>query len=595
MFNRDGPVSDCHKVFKGSLATGYLALKRRHSFPLLSLLYHHVIVFSFGFGISWLFWYFLWQTTVSILLFTLAVALVDIQIPYPVVHRIIPCRRRLDRSTSDHDALEQPVVPSTIQGNSAVNKRNARSSGLRSGSYSPVRNNGTAAIITIPDDAHKEEGAFSQKSFPGCRIEWSTRIIPSSSFSIRWFHLDVLVWRWFSTSWEFQTLRYVTLLDALAVVVYLIVDSVIDIDGSNFLKSGRSIDVILPVMLGCITTSVIQIFVFLKWMYRDVIFQPSITHEHRLEMRASHMAFYPNEELALKSNRKLCPNIFSLLSVDQLPRSVELATMNECVWYFKTYPCFSCIPSTAHMGNFPLTIATSDGDMTSWRRIYRPDHCELITNHAAKEDAGVSTEMGVGTETGVGTKTGVGTDANAHNYIYEKINPPVYRNFIYPFRCNPPFIDGLHLPLSRGRDVPVGCYLSYFNLPWPTSGCSISLLLHGCGPSVFVFLNGCYVGYSTDGFITAEFDVSRFLSEEPKNYLGGRFSNCLMLFCPKFSAASYLEDQDHWRLSGCFRDIELIRWASPKSSELMKIPDLWVEDFFSSAQPLGRLTRGTAE
>lgn len=64
-----------------------------------------------------------------------------------------------------------------------------------------------------------------------------------------------------------------------------------------------------------------------------------------------------------------------------------------------------------------------------------------------------------------------------------------------------------------------------------------------------VWVNGNYVGYSTDSYTTAEFDITDSLTDG---------ENILAIEVYKYSASSWLEDQDFWRLSGIFRDIELL-------------------------------------
>jgi beta-galactosidase len=63
---------------------------------------------------------------------------------------------------------------------------------------------------------------------------------------------------------------------------------------------------------------------------------------------------------------------------------------------------------------------------------------------------------------------------------------------------------------------------------------------------MYVWVNGHKVGYSVDSRAPAEFDVTEYLHPG---------SNRLAVEVYRFSAASYMEDQDMWRLSGIFRDV----------------------------------------
>src|ERR1035437_5314541 len=63
-----------------------------------------------------------------------------------------------------------------------------------------------------------------------------------------------------------------------------------------------------------------------------------------------------------------------------------------------------------------------------------------------------------------------------------------------------------------------------------------------------VWLNGKQVGYSEDSRLPAEFDISGYIQPG---------KNLLAVEVYRFSDASYIEDQDMWRLSGIFRDVFL--------------------------------------
>lgn len=139
---------------------------------------------------------------------------------------------------------------------------------------------------------------------------------------------------------------------------------------------------------------------------------------------------------------------------------------------------------------------------------------------------------------------------------------PLYVNYTYPFKVHPPFV--LEQPPTnyttfRQRD-PIGCYRRYFELPtnWPAG----RTLLHfaGVDSAMYVWVNGRKVGYSEDSRVPAEFDVTDCLRPG---------KNLLAVEVYKYSDASYLEDQDMWRLSGIFRDVFLYH-----------TPDLSIWDFY---------------
>ncbi|MFR3849707.1 MAG: sugar-binding domain-containing protein [Streptococcus salivarius] len=57
---------------------------------------------------------------------------------------------------------------------------------------------------------------------------------------------------------------------------------------------------------------------------------------------------------------------------------------------------------------------------------------------------------------------------------------------------------------------------------------------------MFVWVNGNFVGYSEDSFTPSEFEISDYLVEG---------DNKLAVAVYRYSTASWLEDQDFWRLT----------------------------------------------
>ncbi|MBW3092903.1 DUF4981 domain-containing protein [Bifidobacterium sp. 82T10] len=80
------------------------------------------------------------------------------------------------------------------------------------------------------------------------------------------------------------------------------------------------------------------------------------------------------------------------------------------------------------------------------------------------------------------------------------------------------------------------------------AGRTVTLTFHGASTAIAVWLNGTFVGYSEDSFTPSEFDVTAALTAGP---------NTLSVACLEFSSASWLEDQDFWRMHGIFRSVEL--------------------------------------
>ncbi len=127
---------------------------------------------------------------------------------------------------------------------------------------------------------------------------------------------------------------------------------------------------------------------------------------------------------------------------------------------------------------------------------------------------------------------------------------PLYVNIKYPFKVDPPRVMG-EPPESytthKNRN-PVGSYVREFQVPDSWKGKPLILHFGGVRSAMFVWLNGKKVGYSQGSRLPAEFDITELV-------LPG--ANRLAVEVYKYSDASYIEDQDFWRLSGIYRDVFL--------------------------------------
>ncbi|CAM9900814.1 unnamed protein product, partial [Ectocarpus sp. 13 AM-2016] len=143
---------------------------------------------------------------------------------------------------------------------------------------------------------------------------------------------------------------------------------------------------------------------------------------------------------------------------------------------------------------------------------------------------------------------------------------PIYTNIQYPFPVKPPTVPS---------DNPTGCYRLEFSLPdaWGTSGGGGGggertaveqrrVILHfaGVDSAFFAWVNGHLVGFSKDSRLPAEFEVTE------RVLYGSSAKNMLSVMVLRWSDASYLEDQDHWWLSGIHRSVRLV--SLPKFSSL---------------------------
>lgn len=123
---------------------------------------------------------------------------------------------------------------------------------------------------------------------------------------------------------------------------------------------------------------------------------------------------------------------------------------------------------------------------------------------------------------------------------------PYYINAGFTFNGR----DNLEQP-EIPKNIPTGYYVYNFDMPvyWKKSDRKV-ICFQGVETAFAVYLNGEYIGYSEDSFTPAEFDLTDYI--KPKN-------NRLAVKVFRYSTATWLEDQDFWRLFGIFRDVVLYR------------------------------------
>ena len=102
---------------------------------------------------------------------------------------------------------------------------------------------------------------------------------------------------------------------------------------------------------------------------------------------------------------------------------------------------------------------------------------------------------------------------------------------------------------SRGKDNTVGIYFKKFNLNKNLRKMPIHIQFDGVERAMYIWLNGHFVGYAEDSFTPSEFDLTPYVQDE---------NNELVVEVFKHSTASWLEDQDMFRFSGIFRDVNLL-------------------------------------
>jgi beta-galactosidase len=150
------------------------------------------------------------------------------------------------------------------------------------------------------------------------------------------------------------------------------------------------------------------------------------------------------------------------------------------------------------------------------------------------------------------------------NWQLEGYGTPYYRNFGYTIKRDWPRV--MSEPpkdwTAYEERNPVGSYRRDFDLPAKWEGRRIFVTFDGVDSAFFLWINGHYVGYSVNSRNPAEFDITRYVKP-------GR--NMIAAEVYRYSAGTYLEDQDMWRLSGIFRNVTL--WSAPH----VRIRDFFVK------------------
>lgn len=127
------------------------------------------------------------------------------------------------------------------------------------------------------------------------------------------------------------------------------------------------------------------------------------------------------------------------------------------------------------------------------------------------------------------------------NWEVEGFDYPIYTNVKYPHAKTPPLI--------QKNYNPVGSYKRTFKIPSDWTNKEVILHFGAVSSAMNVWVNEQFVGYSEDSKTPAEFNITPLLKS-------GKNTLAVEIF--RWSDASYLEDQDFWRLSGITRDVFLM-------------------------------------
>ena len=138
----------------------------------------------------------------------------------------------------------------------------------------------------------------------------------------------------------------------------------------------------------------------------------------------------------------------------------------------------------------------------------------------------------------------------------EGYDKPQYVNIQYPWDGREKIAPG-QIPEEFN---PVASYVKYFELPEFMKEGPVYISFQGAESGMALWCNGEYVGYSEDSFDPSDFDLTPYIRREGENKLA------VQVF--KWTAGSWLEDQDFFRFSGLYRDVYLYT-----------IPKIHIKDF----------------
>ncbi|WP_462248482.1 beta-galactosidase, LacZ type [Ekhidna sp.] len=133
------------------------------------------------------------------------------------------------------------------------------------------------------------------------------------------------------------------------------------------------------------------------------------------------------------------------------------------------------------------------------------------------------------------------------NWELNGFGTPIYSNINYLFPVDPPKVD---------HDYnPVGSYRRQFTIAEDWDDKEIYIHFGAVRTAMYIWVNGKFVGFNEGSKTPSEFNITKFIRP-------GKNSIAVEVY--RWSDASYIEDQDFWRLSGMDREVYL--YATPKAT-----------------------------
>ncbi len=182
---------------------------------------------------------------------------------------------------------------------------------------------------------------------------------------------------------------------------------------------------------------------------------------------------------------------------------------------------------------FPSAKTALSRDPRKSRWFLSLDGQWAVSYHGRVEDAKAD-EVAAGADTSKWPRVAVPGDLCTQGFSH-----PHYTNVQMPFENRPPFVPD---------ENPCAVLRTDFELPKGWARRRTVLHVGAAESQAWYYVNGSLAGMSTDSKLPSEFDISRLLRD-------GR--NELAVLCVRWSAQSYVEDQDHWMELGLHRSVYL--------------------------------------
>jgi beta-galactosidase len=143
------------------------------------------------------------------------------------------------------------------------------------------------------------------------------------------------------------------------------------------------------------------------------------------------------------------------------------------------------------------------------------------------------------------------------SWTMQGFGAPHYTNVVMPFDAEPPAVPEVN---------PMGVYRRTVTVPQDWTGRRVVLRVGGAESWHAVFVDGKPVGYGSDSRLPSEYDLTSFVRP------GRRVE--LAIVVVKWSAQTWVEDQDQWWHGGLQRSVAVYSTADSHLSELALVPGL---------------------